>query len=239
MEKVKIGSLKENPNNPRYITESKFKKLVKSIKKFPEMLEKRPIVVDENLMVLGGNMRLRACKEAGLKQVYISVAKNWSDEKKNEFIVKDNIGYGEWDWDILANEWDVDQLDEWGLDVPKEDEEKELVSKKIVSPQYEIKGENPDVNELYNVDKANYLIDKIEKMDIDDDVKRFLIYGANRHVVFNYEKIAEFYAHADKDIQELMEDSALILIDLNSAIDKGFVDLTYEFGKLFESENEV
>lgn len=118
MEKVKLNILKENPDNPRYIKDSKFKKLVKSIKEFPEMLQKRPIVVDENYMVLGGNMRLKACQKAGLDEVYISMAKGWSDEKKKEFIIKDNIGYGEWEWDVLANEWELSALEEWGLDIP-------------------------------------------------------------------------------------------------------------------------
>lgn len=115
-QKVNIASVKENPDNPRFIKDSKFKKLVKSIKAFPEMLEKRPIVVDEDMVVLGGNMRLKACKSAGLFEVWIDIAEGWTEEQKREFIVKDNVGFGEWDWDILANEWDVQQLEEWGLD---------------------------------------------------------------------------------------------------------------------------
>lgn len=118
MKKIQIDLIKENPNNPRFITDSKFKKLVKSIKKFPQMLEKRPIVVDENMVVLGGNMRLKACKEVGLKEVWISIAKDWTDEQKREFVVKDNIGFGQWDWDLLGNEWADNQLEDWGLDIP-------------------------------------------------------------------------------------------------------------------------
>ena len=116
-QKVNIASVKENPDNPRFIKDSKFKKLVKSIKAFPEMLEKRPIVVDENMIVLGGNMRLKACKSAGLFEVWIDIAEGWTEEQKKEFIVKDNVGFGEWDWDILANEWNTEQLADWGLDV--------------------------------------------------------------------------------------------------------------------------
>ena len=116
--KVKISEVKTNPKNPRLIKDDKFKKLVKSIKEFPQMLELRPIVVDENNIVLGGNMRLKACKEAGLKEVYIVKAENLTDLQKDEFIVKDNVGFGEWDWDMLANEWDTEKLDEWGLDLP-------------------------------------------------------------------------------------------------------------------------
>ena len=115
---VKIGEVKTNPNNPRIIKDDKFKKLVKSIKEFPQMLELRPIVVNAEMIVLGGNMRLKACKEAGLKEVPIIMADELTEEQQKEFIVKDNVGFGEWDWDILANEWEALQLDEWGLDLP-------------------------------------------------------------------------------------------------------------------------
>lgn len=113
-----IHEIKPNPNNPRIIKDHKFKQLVKSIQDFPQMLELRPIVIDENNMVLGGNMRLKACLEAGLTDVPVIHANNLSEERKKEFIVKDNVGYGEWDFDQLANEWDVDLLQEWGLDIP-------------------------------------------------------------------------------------------------------------------------
>lgn len=121
VKKVSITLVKENPNNPRYIRDNKFKKLVNSIKGFPEMFEKRPIVVDENMVVLGGNMRLKACKEAGLKKVFIDIASGWTESQKKEFIIKDNIGFGEWDFDMLANEWNTELLNEWGLDLPEFD----------------------------------------------------------------------------------------------------------------------
>lgn len=113
--KVNIDTIYQNPNNPRIIKDIKFRKLVKSIRDFPQMLEIRPIVVNKDKVVLGGNMRLTACLEAGLKQVYI-VEVDLNEEQEKEFIIKDNIGFGEWDWDILANEWDSTQLSEWGLD---------------------------------------------------------------------------------------------------------------------------
>ena len=116
---MKISEIIPNEKNPRYIKSDKFKKLVKSIKEFPEMLAVRPIVIDEKKMVLGGNMRLRACIEAGIDDVPVTIAKGWSDAQKKEFIAKDNIGFGEWDWDILANEWDGELLSDWGLDLPK------------------------------------------------------------------------------------------------------------------------
>ncbi len=118
-----ITQIKTNPNNPRLIKDHKFKQLVKSIQDFPQMLELRPIVIDEHNMVLGGNMRLKACLEAGLTDVPVIHANNLSEEKKKEFIVKDNVGYGEWDWDDLANNWDALELTEWGLDIPNFDAE--------------------------------------------------------------------------------------------------------------------
>jgi ParB-like chromosome segregation protein Spo0J len=113
-----ITEIKSNPNNPRLIKDHKFKQLVKSIQDFPQMLELRPIVIDENNMVLGGNMRLKACLEAGLTDVPVIHANNLTEAQKKEFIIKDNISFGEHDWDALANEWNIIELDEWGLDIP-------------------------------------------------------------------------------------------------------------------------
>ena len=116
-ETVKISEIKLNPNNPRLIKDDKFKKLVKSIQEFPEMLDIRPIVVNSDMIILGGNMRFKACKEAGLKEIPIIIADNLTEEQQREFLIKDNTSGGEWDFEMLANEWDVEQLEEWGLDV--------------------------------------------------------------------------------------------------------------------------
>jgi ParB-like chromosome segregation protein Spo0J len=113
----KINNVKLNPNNPRLIKDDKFKKLVQSIKDFPEMLNIRPIVVNQDMVILGGNMRYKACKEAGLKEIPIIIT-DLSEDKQREFLIKDNTSGGEWDWDMLANEWDNEQLEEWGLDIP-------------------------------------------------------------------------------------------------------------------------
>lgn len=117
-QKVNIGKVKKNDSNPRFIKDAKFKKLVKSIKEFPEMLEKRPIVVDEDMVILGGNMRFEACKAAGLFEVWIDQVEGWSEEQKRQFIIKDNVGFGEWDWDILSADFTEEELTDWGLDIP-------------------------------------------------------------------------------------------------------------------------
>jgi DNA modification methylase len=143
MQKVKINAIKTNPKNPRLIKDDKFKKLVKSIQEFPQMLELRPIVVDENNIILGGNMRYKACIEAGLKEIFILKAEDLTEQQKDEFIVKDNVGFGEWDWDILANEWDTDKLQDWGLDLPLDVSVQELEAEE---DDYEIPNEiNTDI----------------------------------------------------------------------------------------------
>jgi DNA modification methylase len=126
IQKVKLNEIKNNPNNPRILKDDKFKKLVKSIQDFPKMLEIRPIVVNSDMIVLGGNMRLKACKEAGLKEVSIIFADDLTEEEQRQFIIKDNVGFGEWDWEQLANEWDADKLEDWGLDIPNFEVKEEL-----------------------------------------------------------------------------------------------------------------
>jgi ParB-like chromosome segregation protein Spo0J len=120
IKKVKITEVISNPNNPRLIKDDKFRKLVKSIQDFPDMLNVRPIVVNKDMVVLGGNMRLKAIKEAGIKEINVDIV-DWNEQQQKEFIVKDNVGYGEWDWDDLANNWDAEELTDWGLDIPNFD----------------------------------------------------------------------------------------------------------------------
>jgi len=136
MQRVNIQEVRLNEENPRYIKDHKFEKLVKSIKEFPQMLDLRPIVVNQDMIVLGGNMRLRACREAGLTEVPIIYADNLTEEQQNEFIIKDNSSFGEWDWDILANEWDIDQLEDWGIELPVDLQQPEVIEAK--EDDYEI-----------------------------------------------------------------------------------------------------
>ena len=158
MEKVKVSLLLSNPNNPRVIKDDKFKKLVNSIKEFPEMLEARPVVVNPDMVVLGGNMRLKALREAGVKEAPVYIA-SWDEIKQKRFIITDNVGYGEWDWDILANEWDVEQLNDWGMDVPYTEDDIEEMG----NPMNE-QSEKPFATELDT--QSNYLILKFDT-DID------------------------------------------------------------------------
>jgi ParB-like chromosome segregation protein Spo0J len=164
IQKVKIQDVKLNPNNPRLIKDDKFAKLVKSIQELPQMLEIRPIVVNADMVVLGGNMRLKACKEAGLKEVPIIIADNLTEEQQREFLIKDNVSGGEWDFEMLANEWDVEQLEDWGLDVPTfatdvdySEKNKELDLNDFEDQKYTIKLE-------YSEDDYNLVKERLQEL---------------------------------------------------------------------------
>lgn len=229
-----IADIKPNPKNPRVIKDEKYAQLVHSLRNFPDMLEKRPLVcftdIDGKLVVLGGNMRLKAAIEIGLKELPVMLADDWTEEQKAEFIIKDNVSFGEWNRQELHAGWDVQQLAEWGLDIPDFDNEIENnYSRKIEAPIYTpISDKIPELSVLYNTEKYKSLILKIEQTDIHISIKDFLKVAATRHIVFNYSNIAEFYSHVNKELQELMEDSALVIIDFNKAIENGYVKLTEE-----------
>ncbi len=236
IQKVAISKIISNPDNPRFIKDYKFKKLVKSVRRFPQMLKLRPIVVNKEWVVLGGNMRLKACIDAGLKEVWILQADELTEDQEKEFVIKDNVGFGEWDWDVLGNDWEQQELEDWGLDgfpFEKEAEEEEKYTRKIEAPTYKPNNKKPKIKDLYDDSKYQELINNINKADISEEEKKLLITTAQRHIVFDYSKIADYYAHSDKDVQLLMEESALVIIDFNKAIENGYVKLTNEIADSF------
>jgi hypothetical protein len=159
IKKVKVAEVISNPNNPRLIKDDKFKKLVKSIQEFPDMLNVRPLVVNKDMVVLGGNMRLKAIKEAGIKEISIEVV-DWTEDQQKEFIIKDNVGFGEWNWDDLANNWDEIELTDWGLDIPD-------FNKNIDNEEGEIKiSTELDQHSNYIVLKFNTDIDWLQVQSI-------------------------------------------------------------------------
>jgi DNA modification methylase len=200
--KVPISKIVENPNNPRTIKTDKYQKLVKSLKEFPEMLEKRPIVVDENMIVLGGNMRLKACGDAGIVDVPVVIAEGWTDEQKREFIIKDNVGFGDWDWDIIANEWDTEELEDWGLDLPddwgvnKEVEEDEV-------PEVD-QGESASrLGEVYQLGRHRLMCGDSTKIE---DVEK-LMDGKKADMVFTDPPYGVAYVGKTKDALTIQNDA--------------------------------
>jgi len=157
---VKISQIKPNPKNPRTIKDERFEKLKKSIQDFPDMLNKRPLVcftdTDGKYVVLGGNMRLKAAKDLGLKELPIILADEWTEEQKAEFLIKDNVGFGEWDWNELNTDWDTEQLEGWGLEVPNfaimPSEDELIGEEKNKPPVMKITFENPEQLQKAEID---------------------------------------------------------------------------------------
>ena len=215
VKKVKISEIKTNPKNPRLIKNDKFRKLVKSIEEFPQMLELRPIVVDENNIVLGGNMRLKACIEVGLKEIYIVQAAELTEDQKDEFIVKDNVGFGEWDWDLLANEWNTDKLDEWGLDLPVNSATEDLSNVQFEDVYY-IPEEKPNISLIDCVDltKFNQKIKLINDSKLNEEQKNILTLFAYRFIKIDFENVANYYFfNANEDEKNVIERLRLVLCD--------------------------
>lgn len=184
-ETIKLYKIKSNPNNPRLIKDDKFHKLVKSIKEFPEMLKIRPIVVNEELIVLGGNMRLKACKEAGLKEVPVIKTSGLTEKQQREFIVKDNVGFGDWDWDMVANEWETKELEDWGLNMP--------VFQDNLSNTDSYNGANPEL------ELDNFMNSEIKRL--------YLVYDSE-----TFEKVVEWLNKKVKDLG--LEDYSQFILKL-------------------------
>lgn len=248
IKQVKLGDLIPNAKNPRKISKEKLAALQDKIERLGFH---NPIKTDENLNVLGGNQRLKALLKIAGKDLIVPVmfpTRPLTQEEKDEIIITDNISDGEWDWDILTAEWDKDLTESWGLnwdDAPQasaEEEDNQQLSEKytlkVATPIYQIKGDEPSLDELVNKEKAESYIKEINsKENIPEEIKDFLRVAATRLYEFNYEKIAEFYAHQDKQTQEVMENLALVIIDFNKAVENGYVRLTKEIEALYDEEN--
>jgi hypothetical protein len=217
--------IKLNPNNPRIIKDDKFKKLVQSIKDFPEMLDIRPIVVNKDGIILGGNMRYKACIEAGIKEPPYKIV-DLTDEQQKEFLIKDNVSGGEWDWEALASEWNVEQLDSWGLDMPEKKENNIEDLFDIEIPFYTPSNIEPEINELVNLEKTTKLIGKINLLDIPKELKEILIIRASFFTDFNFQKIADFYSIQNKETKEIFEDLGMVILAPKEALKKGFIELS-------------
>lgn len=227
----KVDEIIPYENNPRK-NEEAVEYVANSIKEFGF---KVPIVIDKDGVIIAGHTRLKGAKKLGLKEVPCIIADDLTEEQVKAFRLADNkVGeIAEWDFDLLNieldNITDIDMEDfgfDFGEDLNITDDEDNPYTTKINIPQYEIKGEEPEIDELVNVEKTNELIKEIESSNVSDEQKQFLIKAAQRHLGFNYSKVAEYYAHQDKEMQELMEKSALVIIDFEDAIKNGYAELS-------------
>ena len=225
--RMKVADIQANPNNPRSITKQKFIQLKQSIQDFPDMLELRPLVVDSDNVVLGGNMRLKALQDLAITTVPVIKASELTEEQRRQFIIKDNVGFGDWDWDILANEWDVDELNTWGLATPDviDIANDDIYSNKIKAPLYEASKVQPEIDALYDDEKYQHFVQEIEGSDLPKPLKNFLKLASARHIVFYFDKIADYYSHCSPEQQDLFEKNALVIIDFDKAIRNAYVEL--------------
>mgnify|MGYP004465831581 FL=1 len=233
-ERVELSALRENPDNPQTVTEEEFGKLRDSMRRIHGFLRTRPLLVEEDGTIKCGNKRFRALVRNGVLVVpadYVRRLSDYTPEEVREFILQDNLQRGDWDVDKLLAQYSADELkalgggfDELIAEFAAKEAESEFeYSSKIEAPQYNITGDNPELDDLYDTEKADALAKEIDEADVPKKVKAFLKVAAMRHVVFNFRNIAEYYAHADAKVQRLMEKSALVIIDFEDAIRNGFV----------------
>ena len=211
---VNTADIKVNPDNPRIIKDKKFKSLVQSIKDFPEMLEAREIVVNTDMVILGGNMRYQAAKEAGAPKVPIKIV-DWPEDKQREFIIKDNVAGGEWDYDVLANEWDATLLAEWGVDIPTRKNTDLLSTLEYNSVYYE-PSEKPTMTLADCVDLTVYnkKIEALDEYKLTDEQKEALKVFAYRFIKIDFESVANYYAYnATEEEKKAIERLRLVLTD--------------------------
>lgn len=238
---LEVEQLKPFDKNPRTITADQMAKLRRSLK---EDGYHQRLIVNQDNMVIGGHQRLKVMAEMGITKVEVlKPSRLLTDEEFKRINIRDNLQAGEWDMEALANFFNIEDLKDWGfptdtLGLGVDEEEEQIYTRKIEPPVYEIKGEKPKLAELYDDTKTKALVKKVNEADIPDDIKDFLTKAAFRHCSFNYKHIAEYYAHAPAEVQELFEASALVIIDFNKAIELGFVKLTSEIADQFESEHD-
>lgn len=235
-----IRDLKPYKKNAKRHTKKQVEQIANSIEEFGFT---QPVLIDKDNNVVAGHGRILGARKAGLKQVPTICLNDLTEEQIKAYRLVDNkLNESEWDEVLLTQE--LDELDKemmelFGFDFAQEIiEEENKYTMKTNIPQYEIKGECPDIKEVVDTSVTKELIRKIKQSNVLEEEKRFLMFGAYRHLRFDYSKIAEYYAHADKEMQELMEDSALVIIDFEDAIAKGYVQLSEQVALLRGDEDE-
>ena len=251
--KVSTDSLIPYIRNSRTHSDEQVAQIAASIKEFGFT---NPILIDSEGGIIAGHGRVMAARKLGISEVPSITLDHLTDAQKRAYIIADNklVLNGGWNEDMLRIEFaeledmgfdleltgfSLDEIEDIDLGAPSERElDDSKYTTKIETPIYEMKGKEPEISELYNTDKTGDLTKRIMAADLPDDLRGFLLAAATRHTVFNYENIAEFYAHQDREVQEFMEQSALVIIDYNKAIEDGYVRLTKALMQLSgESDN--
>lgn len=226
---VDINSLSITQKNPRTISKKDFAVLKRSLKDFPSMMKVREVVVDENMRVLGGHQRIKALKAQGKNKVIVKQVIGWTEDEKDEFLIKDNIANGDWDNDKLANQWDKEKLEEWGLPlkIASSGDYKELLDVSI--PYYTPAEEAPDLSELADLSEVEELDDMILKLKCEEGLKRILRARSSFFAEFDFQKIADYYHNADEETQKVMKRLGLVIVIPKEAYEMGMCDFRESF----------
>lgn len=234
----KIAKLKPYKNNAKRHPKEQVERIAESIRQFGFT---QPVLVDKNNVVIAGHGRILGAKKIGMTEVPVIYLEDLTDEQVKAYRLIDNK-LNESDWDLVLLENELKEIVNIDMPLfgftPITEEQKEFYTTKVNVPQYEIKGEKPELSELCDLGKTRELLERIKASNVPEEVKHFLKLASYRHIVFDYTKIAEYYAQADKETQELMEDSALVIIDFNDAIAKGYVELSREIALLCGEESD-
>ena len=251
VERWKIERLVPYARNARTHSDEQVAQIAASIREWGWTT---PVLVDEDGGIIAGHGRTLAAQRLQMTEVPVMVARGWSDAKKRAYILADNqlaINAGwnnellnlelselkELDFDLELIGFSKDDIAAFMLIDPDEDADTSKYTKKIDAPIYQPTGDCPPITALYDSVKYNNLTAYIHQNNIiTPEIKEFLLLAATRHIRFDFEQIAEFYAHADPDLQQLMEDSALVIIDFDKAISGGYVKLSQAMGKIYASE---
>lgn len=226
---MNLADIAEYKSNPRTISKKDFATLKKSLKDFPSMLDVREIVVDENGVILGGNQRYKGLLALGKTKVKVKKVTGWTDEQKREFVIKDNIANGDWDNDKLANDWDKTKLEEWGLPlkIASNTDYKELLDVSI--PYYTPAEKAPAIEGLADTTDTDALAEEITNAKIPERLKKVMLMRAAFFTEFDFQKIADYYAYADKETQELMKRLGLVIVIPKEAYEMGMCDFRESF----------
>lgn len=260
--RINEGQLDWLPKNPRTWTQTDIDRMVRSIEEDPDFAEVRPVLAtpapDGSLVVFAHNLLTRAAQVRGDRDLPVAVFEPETDEDREtvcRLALKDNGTFGSWDTDILANEWKAEpwQLEAWGVPewitggagkagTGSGTESGSLTnpySTKMQAPIYEIRGEQPTESELVEMGKVDELLANINASNVPEEVKSFLRVCAYRHAVIDFENMAEYYAHAPKEVQELMEENALVIIDFDKAVENGFVRMSKDLDAIYAKNKEI
>lgn len=243
---VQLSEIKPNPDNPRTISKKQLKSLAKSLKDFPEMMQLRPIVVDEDGVILGGNMRYQALLANGATETEVEAVSGLTPEQKREFVIKDNVAFGDWDWDKLSNEFEAEQLNAWGLDVKDLTDGFKALSE-IEAPFKELSNEtNYDVDKMT---RANYYAELLGKLakEIDDGVQSGQVHEWLAKLMkvrimqserFNFDELAKFYRSGDASETErdLMRRLVFVYIAPKEAFERAMLVYEKATGEIFDAE---